>query len=305
MKTIRIHKYGGPEKVIYEDIAQIPNPGANQVLVRIKAASLNPVDYRLASGRLQNLSLPWIPGADFAGIVESVGNGVSGFRKGDAVFGNSPDGGAYSEYIAVNADSIVAMPSCLDFIQAASVPLAGQAAWQGLFEYGKLQAGQKVLIHGAAGGVGTFAVQLAHWKGAQVFATASTCDINYLDKLGAQGIINYHAIPFESVVKNMDLVFDLIGGNTQARLFIVIKEGGRLISAIQQPSNEEAEKRKIFTMMMHVQPLAKRLSKLVELLDKGKIKTFISRTYTLAQAKGAWTYVINNHKQGKIVLVIP
>ncbi|MEN6293662.1 MAG: zinc-binding dehydrogenase [Methanobacterium sp.] len=162
-----------------------------------------------------------------------------------------------------------------------------------------------MLIHGGAGGVGTFAVQLDHWKGAQVFATAPCCDMGYLDKLGAQGIINYHAIPFESVVKNMDLVFDLIGGHTQTRSFSVIREGGRLISTVQQPFNKYADRNKIFTMMIHLKPSAKRLSHLVELLNQRKLKPFVSRTFSLAETKKAWTHMVNNHKHGKIVMVIP
>lgn len=304
MKAVLIHKYGGPEKVVYEDVVEIPKAGANQALVQIKAVSLNPIDYKLASGKMQNLKLPWTPGGDFAGVVESVGSGVFGFKNGDAVFGNSPGGGAYSQYIAVNADLIVPMPPRLDFVEAASVPLAGQTAWQGILEHGELQTGQKVLIHGAAGGVGSFAVQLARWKGAEVFATALSEDAQYLRELGAGEVINYKTTPFESVVKDMDLVFDLIGGDTQAKSFMALREGGRLISTVQPPSAEEAAKHKIVAMMMHMKPSAKRLSQLVELLEEGKIKTFIDRTFSLSQAKEAWRYMINCHTKGKIVLTV-
>lgn len=304
MKAVLIHKYGGPEKVVYEDVVAIPKVGANQVLVQIKAVSLNPVDIKLASGKLWNLTLPWTPGSDFSGVVEEVGPGVFGFKNGDAVLGNSPGGGAYAQYIAIGADLIVPMPPRLDFVEAASIPLAGQAAWQGIFEHGELQAGQKVLIHGASGGVGSFAVQLAHWKGAEVIATALPEDSDYLRKLGAQEIINYKTTPFESVVKNMDLVFDLIGGETQARSFMVLKEGGRLISTVEKPSDEAAAKHKIFAMVMQMKPTSKRLSQLVELLEEGKVKTYIDRTFALAQAKEAWRYMINCHTKGKIVFTV-
>ncbi|MEN6624291.1 MAG: NADP-dependent oxidoreductase [Smithella sp.] len=304
MKAVLIHKYGGPEKVVYENVAAIPKVGANQVLVQIKAVSLNPVDIKLASGKLRNLSLPWTPGGDFSGIAEAIGPGVFGFKNGDAVFGNSPGGGSYAQYIAIDTDFIVPMPPRLNFVEAASVPLAGQTAWQGILEHGELQAGQKALIHGAAGGVGSFAVQLARWKGAEVSATALPEDADYLRELGAQEIINYKTTSFESVVKDMDLVFDLIGGETQARSFTVLKEGGRLISTVEKPSDEAAAKHKIFAMVMQMKPTSKRLSQLTELLEEGKIKTCVDRTFALAQAKEAWRYMINCHTKGKIVFTV-
>lgn len=304
MKAVLIHKYGGPEELRYENVLEMPKAGENQILIRIKAASLNPIDYKMASGKFMNLNLPWIPGGDFSGVVEVIGSEGLGFNNGDAVFGNSPGGGAYAHHIAANADMIVPMPPHLDFVQAASVPLAGQTAWQGIFEHGELQAGQNVLIHGAAGGVGSFAVQLAHWKGAQVFATALPEDADYLRKLGAEEIINYKMTPFENVVQDMDLVFDLIGGDTQARSFKVIKEGGRLISTVQKPSDEDAAKHNIFAMVMRMQPTAERLSKLAELLEEEKIKPWIDRTFALPQAGEAWEYMINFHTKGKIVLTI-
>lgn len=307
MKAIRIHQYGGAEQLSYDDV-ELPEGGLNKVLVRIQAASLNPVDYKLASGMMRDLvklTFPWIPGGDFSGIVESVDSSVTGFKKGDAVFGNSPAGGAYSQYIMADADLIAAKPSNLDHIQAASVPLAAQTAWQGLFDHGELQAGQKVLIHGAAGGVGTFAVQLARWKGAKVFATSSASDIEYLRKLGADEIINYKAVSFEKVLGDIDLVFDLIGGDTQTRSLITLKAGGRLISTTQPPAPEEAGKHKVIAMMMRMQPSAQRLSLLAGLLERGKIKTFVDKTFPLAQAKEAWAYLMNAHSRGKIVLAVP
>jgi NADPH:quinone reductase-like Zn-dependent oxidoreductase len=162
-----------------------------------------------------------------------------------------------------------------------------------------------VLIHGAAGGVGSFAVQLAHWKGAIVFATASAADIEYLRELGADEVINYTAVPFEEAVSDIDLVFDLIGNDTQTRSFGVLKTGGRLISTTQQPLLVEAGKHKVFAMLMRMQPSAKRLSLLADLLDGGKIKPFVNKTFQLSQAEEAWRYLMNTHTQGKIVLVIP
>src|SRR4051812_18457775 len=167
MKAIRVHNYGGPEQLRYED-APIPEPSEGQVLVRVQAASVNPIDYKLASGVYKDrmpLNFPWIPGGDFSGVVEVVGPGVTGPQRGDAVYGDTPGGGAYAEFVATPAGMVAPAPGKLSPVEAASVPLAGQTAWQGLFDHGLLERGQAVLIHAAAGGVGTFAVQLAHWKG--------------------------------------------------------------------------------------------------------------------------------------------
>jgi NADPH:quinone reductase-like Zn-dependent oxidoreductase len=307
MKAIRLNKYGGAEELSYDDVV-LPTIGPTQVLVKVHAASVNPIDYKLASGMMRDLvklTFPWMPGGDFSGVVGSYGSKVTGIKKGDAVFGNSPGGGAYSQHIAASADLITAKPTTLDHFQAASVPLAAQTAWQGLFDHGELKAGQRVLIHGAAGGVGTFAVQLAHWKGAEVFATSISADMEYLSDLGADEVINYKAVHFEDAAKDMDLVFDLIGGDTQTRSFTVLKPGGRLISTVEPPSPEEAGKKNIFAMVMRMQPTAKRLAILADLLDKGKIKTIVDKTFALSQAADAWRHIVKSHSRGKIVLVIP
>ena len=229
MKAIRVHAYGGPEQLRLEEAPQ-PKVESGKVLVRIHAASVNPIDFKLASGNMRQImpiNFPWIPGGDFSGIVEEVGSGVTGLAKGDAVYGDASGGGAYAEFYAGPASMIAPKPRRLSDIEAASVPLAAQTAWQGLFDNGRLERGETVLIHGAAGGVGTFAVQLAHWKGAKVLATASSDNVDYLQSLGADTVIDYKATPFESVAKNVDLVFDLIGGETQRRSFGVLKAGGR------------------------------------------------------------------------------
>jgi NADPH:quinone reductase-like Zn-dependent oxidoreductase len=199
---------------------------------------------------------------------------------------------------------IAPKPRRLSDIEAASVPLAGQTAWQGLFDNGRLERGETVLIHGAAGGVGTFAVQLAHWKGAKVLATASADNIDSVRALGADTVIDYKATPFESVAKNVDLVFDLIGGETQRRSFGVLKPGGRLVATAQPPSPEEAAKHKVEAKMMGMKASAANLLKLAELLDAGKIKTVVTKTYSLAQARDAWTEIMSGHTRGKIVLQV-
>ena len=221
MKAIRIHEFGGPEQLRCED-APVPQPGEGQVLVRVKAASVNPIDWKLASGAMQAfrpIELPWIPGGDFAGVVEAVGPGVTNVNTGDQVYGDTPSGGSYAELVAASADMIASQPPKLTAVEAASLPLAGQTAWQAIFDHGQLQAGQTILVHGAAGGVGGYAVQFARWKGARVLATASAEDEEYVRTLGADVVIDYRATRFESVARDVDLVLDLIGGDTQERSF--------------------------------------------------------------------------------------
>ena len=306
MKAIRVHAYGGPEQLRLEEAPQ-PKVESGKVLVRIHAASVNPIDFKLASGNMRQImpiNFPWIPGGDFSGIVEEVGSGVAGLAKGDAVYGDASGGGAYAEFYAAPASMIAPKPRRLSDIEAASVPLAAQTAWQGLFDNGRLERGETVLIHGASGGVGTFAVQLAHWKGAKVLATASADNIDYLRSLGADTVIDYKATPFDSVAKNVDLVFDLIGGETQRRSFGVLKPGGRLVATSQPPSPEEAAKHKVEAKMMGMKASTANLLKLAELLDAGKIKTLITKTYSFAQAREAWTEIMSGHTRGKIVLQV-
>jgi NADPH:quinone reductase-like Zn-dependent oxidoreductase len=306
MKAIRVHAYGGPEQLRLEETIQ-PKAEKGQVLVRIHAASVNPIDFKLASGvmrQIMPINFPWIPGGDFAGVVEAVGSGVTGLAKGDAVYGDASGGGAYAEFYAGPASMIAHKPRKFSDVEAASVPLASQTAWQGLFDHGRLERGQTVLIHAAAGGVGTFAVQLAHLKGARVLATASAASADYVRSLGADTVIDYQATPFESVAKNVDLVFDLIGGDTQRRSYSVLKPGGRLVATSQPPSAEEAAKHKVEATMMQMKASAENLNQLAELIDAGKLKTTIGKTYPLAQARDAWTEIISGHARGKIVLEV-
>jgi len=306
MKAIRVHAYGGPEQLRLEEAAQ-PKAESGRVLVRILAASVNPIDFKLASGNMRQImpiNFPWIPGGDFSGIVEEVGSGVTGLKKGDAVYGDASGGGAYAEFYAGPASMIAPKPRKLSDVEAASIPLAAQTAWQGLFDHGRLERGETVLIHGAAGGVGTFAVQLAHWKGAKVLATGSPSNADYLRSLGADTVIDYKATPFETVAKNVDLVLEMIGGDTQRRSFGVLKPGGRLVATAQPPSAEEATRHKVEANMMSMKASTENLRKLAELIDAGKLKTLVGKTYPLAQAREAWTEIMSGHTRGKIVLEV-
>ena len=221
MKAVRIHEYGVPEVLRYED-APRPEPGTGEVLVRVHAAALNPIDWKIRAGYVKNwlnYPLPMIPGWDFSGVIDSVGPGAGAWKPGDEVYGR-PDisrDGAYAEYIAVRASEIAAKPKCIDHIHSAAIPLAGLTAWQALFETADLKAGQSVLVHAAAGGVGTFAVQLAKWKGAHVAGTASGRNQYLLRDLGVDQPIDYETTRFEDVVHGADVVLDTLAEDRQAR----------------------------------------------------------------------------------------
>src|SRR6266851_4676498 len=228
MKAIRIHNYGGPEALQYED-APRPKPQAGEVLVRVHAAGVNPIDWKVREGHMKDFwphKFPLILGWDLSGVVEEIGAGVSRFKKGDEVY-SVPDvsrNGAYAEYIVVRESEVALKPKALHHIRAAAVPLAVLTAWQALFDTVQLQPRQRVLIHGAAGGVGHFAVQLAKLKGAHVVGTASAKNHEMLNKLGADELVDYTIQRFEDVTRNIDVVLDTIGGDTQERSWQVLKK---------------------------------------------------------------------------------
>jgi NADPH:quinone reductase-like Zn-dependent oxidoreductase len=307
MKAIRIHAYGGPEQLRYEDVPR-PQPKGGEVLVRVHATSVNPFDLKLASGMFREsmkLELPYTPGSDFAGLVESIGPGAATeLKQGDAVYGNCPRG-ACAEFVAAPAETVARKPKSQTEVAAAAAPVAAQTAYEGLFEHGKLERGQSVLIHAAAGGVGSYAVQLAHWKGAVVFATASADNAEFVRSLGADHVIDYKTTPFESVAKNIDVVLDLLGGETQARSFAVLKPGGYLISTVQPPPQDQAAKRNVHATMFGMKATVARLNQLAELFDSGTLRSVVTKTFPLDRAVDGWTLSRSGHARGKIVLEVP
>src|SRR5689334_5724164 len=224
MKAIVAHEFGGPEVLKYED-APRPQPKENEVLVRVIAAGVNPVDTYVRSGHFGTPTLPVIPGRDIAGIVEETGPSATQFKKGDAVYGNVNNGG-YAEYAVAAEKNIALKPVSLDFIQAAAVPVAARTAWNALIETAHLGAGQTVLIQGGSGGVGSFAIQIAKERGAKVYATASTANQDLLKELGADVVIDYTKQKFEDVVKDVDVVLEAAGRETLDRDYSVVKKNG-------------------------------------------------------------------------------
>src|SRR5256884_2625897 len=275
MKAIRIHNYGGPEVLQYED-APRPKPQAGEVLVRVHAAGVNPIDWKVREGHMKDLwphKFPLILGWDLSGVVEEIGAGVSRFKKGDEVY-SVPDAsrdGAYAEYIVVRESELALKPKSLHHIRAAAVPLAALTAWQSLFDTAQLQPGQRVLIHAGSGGVGHFAVQFAKWKGAYVFATASTKNQDLLRELGVDEPIDYTQQRFENVARNIHIVLDTLGGETQERSWSVLKKGGVLVSLVQLPPEEKAKKLGVRAALPGAQPNAQQLAEIPKSIHSGKL----------------------------------
>jgi NADPH:quinone reductase-like Zn-dependent oxidoreductase len=307
MKAVQIHAYGPPEVLTYEDVLR-PEPGAGEVLIRVKAVSVNPLDWKIRAGYLQEMmpvSFPFILGMDFAGVVETVGADVKHLSVGQEVYAATSDMthfGGYAEFVVRKADHVALKPKTLDYIQAASIPVVAATAWQALFDVGELETGQKVLIHSAAGGVGMFAVQFATLKGAYVIGTASARNADFVRSLGADEVIDYRATPFEQVARDVDLVLDTQGGDTQARSWGVLKPGGILVATPAPPSQEMAAQMGVRAAMVQVNPTAEILTQIAESIDNGKVKTEVSNVLPLIEIRQAHELSQQGHARGKIVL---
>ncbi len=306
MKAIRIHGHGGPERLVYEDVPQ-PHPGQGEVLVHVYATGVIANElkwsatYETRTGSKR--SLP-IPGHDLSGVVEEVGSGVTTISKGAAVYALTAfdRDGAEAEYSIALPSELAPKPRTLDYVQAAAVPLTALTAWQALFEHAGLAAGQTILIHGAAGGVGVFAVQLARLTGAQVIATASAHNRDFLRELGANQIIDYTTTPFEEVVHDADVVLDTIGGDTLEHSYQVVKPGGVLVSVASPPSAEKAKAQSVRPVWFVVEPNREHLIQIGDLIDTGQIRPIIETVLPLSQARQAYEQGARGHTRGKIIL---
>ena len=306
MKAVRIHDFGGPDVLSYEDAPQ-PSPERDELLIRVHAAGVNPADWKTrergAAGRRHQL--PLILGWDVSGVVEDVGAGVFDFNAGDAVYGlvRFPDpGSAYAEYLAAPASDVAPKPRSLDHVQAAAMPLVALTAWQALFDAAELAAGQTVLIHAAAGGVGHVAVQLATWKGARVIGTGSAGNEDFLRGIGADEFVDYTTTRFEDVVSDVDVVLDAIGEETRERSWGVLKRDGVLVSILGEPSAEAAAAHGVRARRTLVQPNAAQLRELTMLFDSGDVRPAIDAVLPLTQAREAHERNEAGHTRGKIVL---
>jgi NADPH:quinone reductase-like Zn-dependent oxidoreductase len=302
MRAARFHEYGPPENLVVEQVPR-PEPQAGQVLVRVRAAGVNPVDWKLRRGYLKEyvpLQLPHTAGIDLAGTVEALGTGVTRFEVGQAVYGRGA--GTYAEYALVQTDGIAAKPSRLTFDQAASVPTGTATAWLGLFDAGGLQPGQRVLIHGAAGGVGGFAVQLARCKGAHVTGTASAANVEFVRSLGAETALDYAAAPFETVVRDVDVVLDTVGGEVQGRSLQALRPGGILVAVAGTPPEQAAAERGVRAAGVQGNPTADLLRTFAGLFDAGDLVPLLGPVFPLEQAAQAHAVSETGHGRGRIVL---
>jgi len=306
MKAARVLQFGPPNVIINDDLPR-PEPGAGQLLVRINAAGVGNWDALIREGKVELQPLPIILGSELSGNVEAIGPQVSGFKVGDEVYGatNEQFSGAYAEYALASARMMAQKPRTLSFIEAASAPIVTVTAWQMLFDYARVTAGQTVLIHGAAGNVGAYAVQLAKLSGLHVVATAASIDLDYVRSLGAERVMDYRRDRFEESLTGMDVVLDTVGGDTQQRSLRVLKPDGILVSVVS-PVPEATQKRYgVRAAYFYVDVTAARLNKITELFDSGKLVTDVGTVLPLEEAGIAHEMLAGApHKRGKIVLSI-
>jgi NADPH:quinone reductase-like Zn-dependent oxidoreductase len=306
MRAIRIHRFGGPEVLQLDEIEKVAGIDG-KLLIKVAAASVNPVDYKIRQGgypKVKDEDLPITLGRDVSGIVQT---SLGRFKEGDEVYAHLAwEDGGYAEYALSKPDGISPKPKSLNLIEAAAVPLAATTAWQGLFDHGGLKAGQRVLIQGASGGVGGFAVQFAKAKGAYVIATASDTGVQQVKDFGADEVIDYKKEKFEEAVKDVDLVYDLIGQETQERSFAVLKSSGILIStvAITEKAKKIAEEKGVKADRYMAEPSAEALAEIGQLIDEGKVQVMISKTFPLDKASDAHRMIEDEHPHGKIVLIV-
>ena len=307
IRAMRINHFGGPDVLHAEEI-ELSGPAATQILVCVKAASVNPVDFKIRSGKYPAVKedrLPYTLGRDVSGVVESCGAQAAKFTPGDEVFGMvGIGGGGYAQKVLLDDNAATRKPANVDHPHAAAIPLAGQTAWQGLFRHGGLKSGQSVLIHGGSGGVGHFAVQFAKAKGAHVLTTVSTDNVDFARSLGADVVIDYKTQRFEDYASDLDMVFDLIDGETRERSWQLLKRGGTLVSTLSEPSQEKAREFGVRALRYTVEADGDELAEIAELVISGQVKPHVQQTYKLEDARQALAAVEHGHTVGKVVLVV-
>jgi NADPH:quinone reductase-like Zn-dependent oxidoreductase len=307
IRKMRIHRFGGPD-VLQADDVEFSLPDASQVLVGVKAASINPVDFKIRNGKYPAVKedrLPYTLGRDTSGVVEKCGAQADRFKVGDEVFGIvGIGGGGYAEKVVLDQTAIARKAPGIEHSHATAIPLAGQTAWQGLFRHGQLKAGQSVLIHGGSGGVGHFAIQFAKAKGARVFTTVSTSNVAFARSLGADVVIDYKTQRFENHASDLDMVFDLIDGETRERSWKLLKRGGTLVSTLTDPSQDKAKELHVRALRYTVEADGNELAEIAELVAAGRVKPYVEKTYPLEKAAEALAAVERGHSVGKIVLIV-
>lgn len=301
MKAIRIHEKGAIDNVIIEDLPK-PDIKPNQVLVKIKACGINPVDWK--STVHGYFEMPYTIGTDISGTIEAVGSDVIDFKVGDDVIGSLEwaKQGACAEYVATETKYLALKPKNLSFEEAAAVPLAALTAWQGLFDKLNVQAGQKILIQAAAGGVGLFAVQFAKWKGAHVVGVASAKNDAFLKSVGVNSIIDYKTADFSKMASDFDAVFDSMASSEQT--IPLLKKGGNYVTITAKPSEDLVQKHDVTATHFLFHSNAEQLKTIVGLIEQGHVKVFLDKQFKLTEAKEALKYQHEGHSRGKNVLVV-
>ncbi len=313
MKSVQINEYGGSEIIKVNQSSSEPTVSTGKVLVTIKAAGVNPADWKIREGYFQQmapLQFPSTLGMDFSGVIKQVGVGVSSsdFKQGDEVYGQAGvingGSGAFAEMALAKIENIAHKPKRLSHNEAAALPLVGVAAWWALKDDIGLSEGQKILIHGGAGGIGSIAIQLAKSLGAYVTTTVSASDKPFVQKLGADTVIDYKTETFEDLLQNYDAVFDTVGGESYKRSFKVLKKGGIIISMLEQPNSELMNQYNVKAIFQFTQADRQRLTKLAQWVDQDNIKVNVERTFSLDEAARALDYQKDVHPRGKVVLTV-
>ena len=311
MKSVQIKKYGSSKAIEINQSAPEPIVSVGKVLVIVKAAGVNPIDWKIREGYMQQkfqLQFPSTLGMDFSGVIKQVGEGVSAFKQGEEVYGQASvvtgGSGAFAEMAVANADSIADKPRNLSHTEAAALPLVGISAWQALIENIGLSKDQKILIHGGAGGIGSIAIPFAKHLGADVATTVSTNDKQFVRELGASQVIDYKTQNFEDILNDYDAVFDTIGGETYRRSFKVLKKGGIIVSMLEQPNSELMNQYEVNAIFQFTQVNRDRLTKLAQWVDQNNIQVNVEKTFSLDEAGNALDYLKDIHPRGKVVLTV-
>jgi alcohol dehydrogenase len=313
MKSIQIKRYGSSDVMEVNDTASVPSLPPGKILVNVNAAGVNPIDWKIREGYMQQmiqLQFPSTLGMDFSGVIKQIGENMpSDFKQGNEVYGQASvlrgGSGAFAELALVDKDTIAHKPKTLDHLQSAALPLVGVSAWQAIVENIGLSKGQKILIHGGAGGIGSIAIQLAKHLGAYVATTASTNDKQFVQGLGADQVVDYTTEKFEDTIHDYDAVFDTVAGDTYKRSFEVLKKGSVIIvSMLEQPNSELMNQYGVKALFQFTQVNRERLTKLAEWVDQNNIKVNVDKTFSLNEAAKALDYQKDVHPRGKVVLTV-
>jgi len=313
MKSAQINRYGRSEVIEINQNTPLLNLSSEKILVDVKAAGVNPIDWKISEGYMKqmiSLQFPSTLGMDFSGIIKEVSKDISTeeYKQGDEVYGQSSvtngGTGAFAEIALTNTDNVALKPKSLNYAEAAALPLVGVSAWQALVENMELSKDQKILIHGGAGGIGSIAIPLAKNLDAYVATTASSDDKEFVQNLGADEVIDYKSQDFEELVHDYDAVYDTVGGQIYTKSFKVLKKGGIIVSMLEPPNSDLMEKFGVKAIFQLTQVNKDRLTQLAKWIDKNNIKIHVDKTFSLDETAKALDYVKDVHPRGKVIIKI-